>query len=89
MKKRSSDDKVVVPSKTKSSKERPMNTSKYIGMDVHMATTVIAVLNSVGETVAEAVVKQRYLQFSISSRAREAPSTLHLKKGPRPHGSMI
>jgi transposase len=57
MKKRPFDDKVVVRSKTESSKERPMNTSKYIGMDVHMATTVIAVLNSVGETVAEAVVE--------------------------------
>ena len=71
MKKRSSDDKVVVPSKTKSSKERPMNTSKYIGMDVHMATTVIAVLNSVGETVAEAVVETKastILDFLKSQR---------------------
>jgi len=71
MKKRSSDDTVVVPSKTKSSKERPMNTSKYIGMDVHMATTVIAVLNSVGETVAEAVVETKastILDFLKSQR---------------------
>ena len=71
MKKRSSDDKVVVPSKTKSSKERPMNISKYIGMDVHMATTVIAVLNSVGETVAEAVVETKastILDFLKSQR---------------------
>ena len=71
MEKRSSDDTVVVPSKTKSSKERPMNTSKYIGMDVHMATTVIAVLNSVGETVAEAVVETKastILDFLKSQR---------------------
>ena len=71
MKKRSSDDKVVVPSKTKSSKERPMNTSKYIGMDVHMATTVIAVVNSVGGTVAEAVVETKastILDFLKSQR---------------------
>jgi hypothetical protein len=71
MKKRSSDDKVVVPSKTKSSKERPMNTSKYIGMDVHMATTVIAVVNNVGGAVAEAVVETKastILDFLKSQR---------------------
>jgi len=71
MKKRSFDDKVVVPSKTKSPKERPMNTSKYIGMDVHMATTVIAVVNSVGGTVAEAVVETKpstLLDFLKSQR---------------------
>ncbi len=36
-----------------------MNTSKYIGMDVHMATTVIAVLNSVGKIVAEAIIETK------------------------------
>ncbi len=36
-----------------------MNEIKYIGMDVHMATTVIAVLNSVGTVVAEAIIETK------------------------------
>ena len=48
MKKRSSSDKVSLRTKTKSPKERSMNQTKYIGMDVHMATTVIAIRNSTG-----------------------------------------
>ncbi len=71
MKRRSFDDKVVVPPKTEPSKERPMNTLKYIGMDVHMATTVIAVVNSVGKIVAEAVVETKastILDFLKSQR---------------------
>ncbi len=42
-KKRSPSDKVVVSSNTatKLPKERPMNLLKYIGMDVHKATTVV------------------------------------------------
>jgi transposase len=59
MKRRSSDDKVVVQAKTKSSKERPMNELKYIGMDVHMAMTVIAVRNSTGDLIAEAIVETK------------------------------
>jgi hypothetical protein len=48
MKKRhSSSDKVSVgKTKTLSRKECPMNLLKYIGMDVHKATTVIAVLSA-------------------------------------------
>lgn len=34
-----------------------MNETKYIGMDVHMATTVIAVLNSAGKVVFEAITE--------------------------------
>ena len=36
-----------------------MNQTKYIGMDVHMATTVIAVLNSEGRVVAEAIIETK------------------------------
>ena len=36
-----------------------MNEIKYIGMDVHMATTVIAVLNSVGTVVAEGIIETK------------------------------
>ena len=48
-----------------------MNETKYIGMDVHMATTVIAVLNSVGRTVAEAIIETKacaILDFLKSQR---------------------
>jgi len=56
---RSNSDKVLVSSstKTKSLKERPMNQIKYIGMDVHKATTVIVVLNVAGKAIAEAVIE--------------------------------
>ncbi len=48
-----------------------MNETKYIGMDVHMATTVIAVLNSVGRVVAEAIIETKasaILDFLKSQR---------------------
>ncbi|HTY64136.1 MAG TPA: hypothetical protein VMG30_17940 [Acidobacteriota bacterium] len=34
-----------------------MNQIKYIGMDVHKATTVIVVLNVAGKAIAEAVIE--------------------------------
>jgi transposase len=58
--KRSNGDKVALKrKKTKSQEERQMNLLKYIGMDVHMAMTVIAVLNNVGKVVAEAIVESK------------------------------
>jgi len=48
-----------------------MDTSKYIGMDVHMATTVIAVADKVGKIVAEAVIETKppaILDFLKSQR---------------------
>jgi transposase len=59
IKKRSSSDKVNATTKTKSPKERSMNKIKYIGMDVHMAMTVIAVLNSTGKQIAEAIIETK------------------------------
>ena len=75
---RSNGDKILMGSvssntKTKPPKERPMNETKYIGMDVHMATTVIAVLNSVGKVVAEAIIETKasaILDFLKSQWAR-------------------
>lgn len=59
-KKRSNSDKVVLnKTKTKSPEERQMNLLKYIGMDVHMAMTVIVVLSSVGKLVAEGIVETK------------------------------
>jgi|GEM_PF-6359159 len=71
-----------------------MNTSKYIGMDVHMATTVIAVLNSAGKTVAEAVIEttaSAILDFLRSQRGNlhvtfeESPQAAWLYDLIRPH----
>ena len=48
-----------------------MNTLKYIGMDVHKAMTVIAVLNHEGKVVAEAIVETKstaILDFIRSQR---------------------
>jgi transposase len=59
MKKRSSSDKVNVRHKTKSPKERSMNQIKYIGMDVHMAMTVIVVLNSTGKVLTESIIETK------------------------------
>jgi transposase len=58
---RSNGDKIVVNAntKTKLPKERPMNNIKYIGMDVHMAMTVVAVLNDLGKVVAEAIIETK------------------------------
>jgi len=75
---RSNNGKVAASSntKTKPSKERPMKPPKYIGMDVHKATTVVAVLNSVGKVVEEAIIEtngSRILDFLTSQRG-----TLHV-----------
>jgi transposase len=56
---RSSSDKVAVVSSAKSPKERQMNQMKYIGMDVHKAMTVIAVLDSMGKVLAEAIIETK------------------------------
>jgi transposase len=75
---RSNSDKVAVSSSTKpkSLKERPMDLLKYIGMDVHKATTVIAVLNNAGKVMAEAIIEtkaQAILDFIKGQRG-----TLHV-----------
>jgi transposase len=77
-KQRSPRDKVKLPRQntTKSQEERPMNLIKYIGMDVHMAMTTIAVLDSMGRVVAEAIVQTQaaaILDFIKSQRG-----TLHV-----------
>jgi len=76
--KRSNSDKVLVSSrsKTKSPKERQMNKLKYIGMDIHKAMTVIAVLDSTGKVLTEAIIETKdstILDFFKSQRG-----TLHV-----------
>ncbi len=56
MKRRASDGKVVAPTITKPAKERLVNNHKYIGMDVHKATTVVAVIDLRGGLVAETIL---------------------------------
>jgi transposase len=74
---RSKSVKVVVNNnQPKSPKERPMNLVKYIGMDVHKAMTVIVVLNSLGEKIAEAIVQTTSL--AILDFIRGQRGTLHV-----------
>jgi hypothetical protein len=76
MKRRPSDDKVVAETKTKPRKERLMNNIKYIGMDVHKATTVIAVLNHLGKVISEAIVETK--GASILDFLKSVRGTLHV-----------
>jgi transposase len=75
---RSNSDKVVVSSgtKTKSLKESPMNLTKYIGMDVHKAMTVIAVLDLAGKILAEAIIETK--ASTILDFIRSQRGTLHV-----------
>ena len=38
-------------------KEHPMNSEKYIGLDVHQATIVVAVMDSSGKLVMESILE--------------------------------
>ena len=53
-----------------------MNKLKYIGMDVHKATTVIAVLNFAGKVVAEAIIETT--TSSILDFLKGQRGTLHV-----------
>ena len=45
-----------------------MDSVKYIGMDVHMESISIAVLNSAGKLVMECVIEPRPARFSSFSK---------------------
>jgi len=53
-----------------------MNTLKYIGMDVHKATTVIVVLNRAGKVTAEAIVETK--SNTILDFIRSQRGTIHI-----------
>ena len=53
-----------------------MNQAKYIGMDVHMAMTVIAVRDSKGKIVAEAIIETK--AATIKDFIRGQRGTLHI-----------
>jgi transposase len=76
MKRRSSNDKVVAKPITKAKEERLMNNIKYIGMDVHIATTVIAVLNHLGKVITEAIVETK--GTGILDFVKSVRGTLHV-----------
>jgi hypothetical protein len=40
-------------------KERPMNEAEYIGLDVHQATSSVAVLDSAGKLGMEAILETK------------------------------
>ena len=42
-----------------------MNTIKYIGIDVHQATSVFAIRDSRGNILGESILKQSQQQLSI------------------------
>jgi transposase len=75
---RSDNGKVAVSSntKTKLSKERPMKLLKYIGMDVHKAMTVIAVLDSTGNILAESIIETK--GSTIRDFLKSQRGTLHV-----------
>ena len=76
MKRRSSDDKVIVGTKTKSRKERLVNNHKYIGMDVHKATIVAVVLDYLGNVILESIVQTK--NSSILDFLKGIRGTLHV-----------
>jgi transposase len=47
----------VIVRTTTYEKEHPMNSEKYIGLDVHQATIVVAVLDSSGKLVMESILE--------------------------------
>ena len=53
-----------------------MNKTKYIGMDVHVATTVIAIRNSDGKVVTEAIIETK--ASTIKDFFRGQRGTLHV-----------
>lgn len=53
-----------------------MNQLKYIGMDVHMAMTVVVVLNSTGKVVAEAIIETK--GSTIVDFIKSQRDTLHV-----------
>jgi hypothetical protein len=75
----------VIVHTTTYEKEHPMNSEKYIGLDVHQATIVVAVLDSTGKLVMESILETEaatILQFFAGLRG---PS----KKGPGRSGCTI
>jgi len=76
MKRRASGDKVVAPTITRSRKERLVNNDKYIGMDVHKATTVTAVLNSLGKIHSETIIETK--GASLVDYLKGIRGTLHV-----------
>jgi len=59
-----------------------MSNHKYVGMDVHLATVVLAVLDTRGKCVCESVIEtQGGTILEFIERALAGPSTWSLKRG--------
>lgn len=76
MKRRASGGKVKAPTLTQPRKERLVNNAKYIGMDVHKATTVVAVRNHLGKVIEEAIIETK--SSSILAFLKSLSGTLHV-----------
>jgi transposase len=76
MKRRASGGKVKAPTLTQPRKERLVNNEKYIGMDVHKATTVVGVRNHLGKVIEEAIIETK--GSSILAFLKSLTGTLHV-----------
>ena len=47
-------------------KEHPMDSEKYIGLDVHQATISVAVMDSTGKVVMECILETKAATFFSS-----------------------
>ncbi len=65
-----------------------MKLIKYIGMDVHKATTVIVVLDSAGKVLAEAIIETKGSTILEFLKSQRGTLHSHSKKGPRRLGFM-
>jgi hypothetical protein len=66
-----------------------MNDAKHIGLDVHQATISVAVLDSAGQLVMEAILETKAERFSSLSMVCGAACTYPLRKGPGRPGCTI
>jgi len=64
-------------------------TTKCVGLDVHQATTVIAVLDERGRVIARSVVETAAEALVDFCRGCEARSAWSSRKAPRPSGFMV
>src|SRR4029077_8854019 len=63
-----------------------MESTKYVGLDVHQEATTIAVMNSAGKLIMESIVETKAITFDSLSKGCTATCMSRLKKELGPHG---
>src|SRR4029077_19757338 len=63
-----------------------MESTKYVGLDVHKEATTIAVMNSAGKLIMESIVETKAITFDSLSKGCTATCMSRLKKELGPHG---